>query len=114
MTMMFISQNVTDGLDIVQNLLERGVEEWVNSPTHDDDDWQYIDTVRAEQSFAQAILPFVKDEQTALIITKTLVVSALYTFESLIQLWDEVSRDDVPSITEGITAAREWKSQNGF
>lgn len=104
--------NIDQGLGIISDLLVDGVDQWLTSATHDDDDWQYIDRVRAENDFATAVLFHATDEKTQNIIVSVLMESALDTFESIIMGWDDELQQDIPAIVDGIARGRKWMTQH--
>lgn len=104
--------SIDEGLGIVSDLRNDGIDEWLASPIHDDDDWQYLDRVKAEDDFVTAALFHITDETSRNIIVSLLVESAVETFSSLTLTWSKSERDEVPAITEGIKRGREWMERN--
>lgn len=105
--------NIEQARGIISDLLVDGVHQWLTCATHDDDDWQYIDRVRAENDFADAVLFHATDEKTRNIIVSVLMESALDTFESIIMGWDDELLKDIPAILDGVARGKEWMTQHG-
>jgi len=101
---------IESGLAIVAALLDSAVDEWASSSTHDDDDWSYVDAVKAERDFANSIIKRLPDDTEKIkeMIVTILVRSARDTFESLVSGWDDDQLKGVPAITDGLAAATKW------
>ena len=101
---------IKEGQKIVCGLLDGGVEEWESSSTHDNDDWTYIDMLKAERDFANCIIERLPNdaEATTEIIITVLMQSACSTFESLVSGWDDEMLADVPAIVSGLAKAQTW------
>lgn len=126
---------VQEGLGIVSDLLVEGVSEWTDSSVQDDDDWEVIDRLRAENDFAEACLHAVASEEdrlaslwftlpdnvvniplpvkaafdaSRLAIVAQLVKAAAGAVESLIISWDDEGRSEVPSLVAGQEALEAW------
>lgn len=104
--------NIDQGLGIISDLLVDGVAEWLTVPSHDDDDWEYLDRVRAENDFATAVLFHATDEKTENIIVSVLMESVVDTFESIIMGWDDELLKDIPAILDGVARGKEWMTQH--
>ena len=105
-----MSMRTMQGMQIVDDLLADGVDQWEQSSTQDSNDWQYIDILRAEREFANSIIMRLTDdaEATTELIVTVLVRSACATFAGLTVNWDEEMLADVPAIVMGIAKAESW------
>lgn len=94
-------------LYIISELLDDGFQQWASSATHDDDDWQYIDTVKAQDTFVRVVLPSV-DTDAQMILVSALASNVQDTFESLIALWSDEELQDTPAIVRGLQKIKNW------
>ena len=99
-----------EGMNIVDDLLVDGVDEW--DAIKDDDSFQLsdVDRLRAERAFANDIIIRLTDDAEAIaeLVTTLLVRSACATFTSLTVNWDESMLADVPAIVSGLAKAEAW------
>lgn len=100
-------KNIDDGLEIVNQFLGNGVYEWSLHPNHDEDDWQYIDQLRIEQDFFDALRKKLHIEAQRIIV-EALVQNARDTFASLIEAWSSKERKKVPVIRKQLEKATAW------
>jgi hypothetical protein len=98
---------ITQGFVITEGLLSHGVSEWEDAEKHYSDDWKYVDQIKAQSEFASNVIALLDDEGQEIVMT-ALLKSLIDTFESLTYKWDERELEEVPSIVNGIDAAKKW------
>ena len=105
-----MSMRTMQGMQIVDDLLADGVEQWEEASQDDGLTLSDIDMLRAERAFANSIILRLTDdaEATAELVTTLLVRSACATFTSLTVNWDDAMLADVPAIVTGLAEAEVW------
>lgn len=99
-----------EGMNIVDDLLVDGVEQWETASQDDGLTLSDIDMLRAERAFANDIIIRLTDDAEAIaeLVTTLLVRSACATFTSFTVNWDESMLADVPAIVSGLAKAEAW------
>jgi hypothetical protein len=94
-------------LYIISELLDDGLQQWASSATHDDDDFHYFDTLKAQDSFVRVVLPSV-DTDAQMTLVSALASNVQDTFQSLTALWSDEELRDTPAIVQGLQNIRNW------